>query len=169
MRLSLLRSPKWPDATADRGKHTIEYALYPHQGSWREAKTVERGYEFNYPLIAALTDAHAGELPQQHSFVQIAPSNLVLTTLKKAEDGDAWIVQWYDAEGKSSDAMLTFTQPPKKAVLSNFLEADGTPVSVPEECSSCYDQEIIRCHVESVLLVPFCIVQTRNSKTRSLK
>ncbi|UCE08203.1 MAG: alpha-mannosidase, partial [bacterium] len=31
MRLSLLRSPKWPDPMADMGKHHIEYALFPHE------------------------------------------------------------------------------------------------------------------------------------------
>ena len=46
IRLSLLRSPVWPDPTADRGKHTMEYALYPHAGRWQAARTVRRGYEF---------------------------------------------------------------------------------------------------------------------------
>lgn len=143
IRLSLLRSPKWPDPTADRGKHVIEYALYPHKGTWREANTVRRGYEFNYPLIGILTDAHKGDLPQQQSFVRITPSNLVLTGLKKAEEGDAWIVQWYDAKGEGSEAVVTFPRQPKLATISNFLEEnrepariDGKSVRVPTNKSS---------------------------------
>jgi alpha-mannosidase len=130
MRLSLLRSPKWPDPTADRGKHSIEYALYPHGFTWREANTVRRGYEFNYPLIGLLTDSHKGDLLQQQSFVQLTPGNLVLTGMKKAEDGDAWIIQWYDAKGEASDATVSFPRSPKKALLSNFLEEDGSPIPV---------------------------------------
>jgi len=130
MRLSLLRSPKWPDPTADRGKHSIEYALYPHEGTWREANTVERGYEFNNPLIAVATESHKGGLPLEHSFVQLSPSNLVLTTLKKAEDSAAWIIGWYDAAGTGAEAVLTLPAQPKKVVLSNFLEKDGAPISV---------------------------------------
>ena len=130
IRLSLLRSPKWPDPTADRGKHVIEYALYPHAGTWRDAGTVQKGYEFNYPLIAVLTDAHKGDLPLLHSFVQISPSNLVLTGLKKAEDGNAWIVQWYDAGGTASDATVAFNRAPVKVVQTNFLEEDGIPLTV---------------------------------------
>ena len=130
VRLSLLRSPKSPDPTADRGKHSIDFALYPHTGTWREANTVERGYEYNYPLMGVLTDVHKGDLPAQHSFVQISPSNLVLTGLKKAEDGDAWVVQWYDAKGEASDATVTFPKPLKKAALSNFIEEDGAPLAV---------------------------------------
>jgi alpha-mannosidase len=143
IRLSLLRSPKWPDPTADRGEHVIEYVLYPHQGTWREANTVQRGYEFNYPLLGIVTDVHKGDLPAQQSFVRLTPANLVLTGLKKAEEGDAWIVQWYDAKGESSTATLTFPRTPKRAELSNFLEegGDGIPleknvVRVPTKKSS---------------------------------
>ena len=130
IRLSLLRSPKWPDPTADRGKHSIEFALYPHKGTWRDAKTVRKGYEFNNPLIALTTDVHKGDLPIQYSFVQISPSNLVLTSLKKSEDGDAWVVQWYDAEGTGADATISFSRTPKKVVMSNFLEEVGSLVPV---------------------------------------
>ncbi|MBI1803778.1 MAG: alpha-mannosidase [Ignavibacteriae bacterium] len=125
MRLSLLRSPNWPDPTADRGKHTIEYALFPHRGTWKEALTVRRGYEYNNPLIAVMTDQHKGILSPQHSFLNLTPANVILTTLKKAEDSDAWIVQWYDANGEDTDAVLTLPKTPKKVVTSNFLEEDG--------------------------------------------
>jgi alpha-mannosidase len=130
IRLSLLRSPKWPDPTADRGKHSIEYALYPHEGTWREARTVECGYEFNNPLIALAAESHNGSLPLEHSFVQLAPSNLVLTTLKKAEDSGAWIVEWYDAGGIGAEASLTLPMQPRRVLLSNFLEKDGAPLAV---------------------------------------
>jgi alpha-mannosidase len=130
IRLSLLRSPKSPDPTADRGKHSIEFALYPHKGTWRDAQTVRRGYEYNYPLMAVTTDAHKGDLPQEFSFVQIAPANLVLNSIKKCEDGDGWIVQWYETEGKAADAVVSFPKTPKVAVLSNFLEESGASAQV---------------------------------------
>jgi len=124
IRLSLLRSPKWPDPTADRGKHSIEYSLYPHKGTWKTAGTVRRGYEYNNPLLGFITDSHKGKLPPSHSFVNLSPSNLVLTTIKKAEDSDAWIVQWYDAGGEGAHAVLTMPQVPKKIMMSNFLEEE---------------------------------------------
>ena len=129
MRLSLLRSPKWPDPTADRGKHSIEYALYPHSREWKDASTVQRGYEYNNPLIALHTERHKGSLPAQYSFVTLSPSNLILTTLKKAEDSDAWTIQWYDAKGEDTQATLTLPQQPKRVVQSNLLEEDGRPIA----------------------------------------
>ncbi len=130
MRLSLLRSPKWPDPTADRGKNSIQYALYPHAGDWRNAQTVRRGYEFNNPLIAIITDAHTGSLPDRHSFLTLEPANLVLSGLKKAEDSNAWIIQWYDATGIDCDALLHLPRSPRIVVRSNFMEEDGEPLPV---------------------------------------
>ena len=129
MRLSLLRSPLWPDPTADRGKHSIEYSLYPHPGTWKEANTEAAGYEYNNPLIVVTTDSHKGKLPSSGSLLQLGPQNLILTVLKKAEDSDSWIVQWYETLGLDSEAVLWLPQIPSKVVASNFLEEDCTPVA----------------------------------------
>ena len=51
--------------------------------------------------------------------------------MKKAEDGDGWIFQWYDAKGEETDATLTLPLAPKSVVMSDFLEKDGA--SVPFE------------------------------------
>ena len=125
MRLSLLRSPKWPDPTADRGKHSIDYALYPHAGTWKEGQTVRRGYEFNNPLVAVISESHKGPLPPSQAFVNLTPSSLVLSSIKKAEDSDAWIIQWYDTGGQDAEASLTFPQKPARVFKTNFLEQDG--------------------------------------------
>ena len=128
MRLSLLRSPKWPDPTQDMGKHKIDYALYPHEGSWKQANVVKRGWEYNEPLIAVINDIHNGNLPSSNSFIKLEGDNLILTTMKKAEDSDAWIFQWYESQGKETEAALTLPETPKKIVESNFIEEDGNPV-----------------------------------------
>ena len=83
---------------------------------------MRRGYEINNPLIpvtspAANSAAKGATLPPSGSFVRLEPENLVLASIKKAEDSDAWVVQWYDAEGKETDAVLTLPAVPKSAVI----------------------------------------------------
>jgi alpha-mannosidase len=130
MRLSLLRSPKWPDPTADRGKQTIRYALFPHAGGPTDGLTVRRGYELNTPLLPFRTTAHKGTVAARHSGLRLEPSTLVLTSLKVAEDGDGWVVQWYESAGKNATATLSLPGKVKSARLSNFLEEEGQAVSV---------------------------------------
>ena len=130
MRISLLRSPLWPDPTADRGKHTIEYSLIAHKGRSDEAGIVRRGYEYNLPLIAVLEPRHGGKLPARHSFAEFSCDGAILTSMKKAEDSDAWVLQWYDATASGSPATIRFPMAPKRAVMSDFLETDGAPIPV---------------------------------------
>jgi alpha-mannosidase len=106
LRLSLLRSPEWPDPHADEGRHEFTYSLYPHEGSWREALTVRRGYELNYPLLARQLEKHEGELKDENSFLGLQPDNVVLTGVKKAEDEDALILRFYEWAGKETDVKL---------------------------------------------------------------
>lgn len=128
MRLSLLRSPKSPDPTTDMGKHSIDYALFPHSGNWKEANTVEQGWEYNEPLIAKIGDIHSGNLPLGQSFIKLSAGNLILTTVKKAEGSNAWIIQWYESQGKNTEAVLTLPETPSKVMESDFMEKDGKEI-----------------------------------------
>jgi alpha-mannosidase len=139
LRLSLLRSPTWPDAEADRGHHHFSYALYPHAGDWKHALTVRHGYEYNYPLQAMQVAAHAGTLPMEHSFASIEPANVVLTAMKKAEDSNALIFHAYEWAGTAGDVTFSPPKGAKTAVVTNLLEqpqggslaVSGDRVTVP--------------------------------------
>jgi len=130
IRLSMLRSPNWPDPTADRGKHVIEYSMYPHEGGWEEAGTLRRAYEYNNPLLVAKTTLHGGSLPLTHSFVSVSPGNVILASMKKAEDSDAWILVLYDSQNNATDAVVKLPRPPLSATVSNFLEEEVSPLPV---------------------------------------
>jgi alpha-mannosidase len=125
LRLSLLRAPTWPDPHADEGRHHFTYSFYPHAGDWKQADTVRQGYQLNYKLIAMQVDAHQGELPSSWSFAQLAPANLVLTALKKAEDSDALLFRFYEFAGNSGTATLTLSRPFSQAFETNLMEAQG--------------------------------------------
>jgi alpha-mannosidase len=122
LRLTLLRSPKWPDAEADMGHHHFHYALYPHAGTWKDALTVRHGYEYNYPLTAVVTTAHAGSLPAEHSFASVGPENVVLTAVKKAEDANGLIFRVYEWAGKETTAEFHVPPGATGATVTNLME-----------------------------------------------
>jgi alpha-mannosidase len=131
LRLSLLRSPTWPDPEADRGHHQFSYSVYPHSGDWKQALTVRRGYEFNYKLRALQVEAHEGSLPPLHSFVGIRGDNVVLTALKKAEDSDALLLRFYEWAGKTADVQISLPQAASSASFTNLMEQpEGQQLSV---------------------------------------
>jgi alpha-mannosidase len=131
LRLSLLRSPTWPDPDADQGHHHFHYALYPHAGTWKEALTVRHGWEYNYPLQAVAATAHAGALPAQHSFAGAGPDDVVLTAVKKAEDANGLILRAYEWAGKSSTAEFHVPAGATSATVTNLMEtAEGSPLEI---------------------------------------
>jgi len=131
LRITLLRSPTWPDPEADRGHHHFHYALYPHAGTWKDALTVRHGYEYNYPLTAVVTTAHAGTLPAEHSFASVGPENVVLTAVKKAEDANGLIFRVYEWAGKESTVEFHVPAGATGATVTNMMEtAEGEPLAV---------------------------------------
>ncbi|NYF90543.1 glycoside hydrolase family 38 C-terminal domain-containing protein [Tunturiibacter empetritectus] len=122
LRITLLRSPTWPDAEADRGHQHFVYALYPHTGSWKQAQTVRRGYELNDPLKATQVFSHTGTLPAEHSFASIENPNVTLTAIKKAEDSDALVFRMYEWAGTTTEVKLHIPHGATYAIESNMME-----------------------------------------------
>ncbi len=111
LRLTLLRSPTWPDPEADRGIHHFTYALYPHSGTWQSAGTVRKGYELNLPLMVFNSPPVKAYDPTPLQpigrLLDLQPENLVLMAFKQSEDApDRWIVRCYECHGESADLSL---------------------------------------------------------------
>ena len=131
LRLSLLRSPTWPDPVADRGHQHFTFALYPHAGDWKQALTVRHGYEYNYKLKAVQVEAHTGTLPLEHSFLSVKPENVVLTAMKKAEDSNALVLHMYEWAGKQANVEIALPPGATAATETNLMEQpQGSPLTV---------------------------------------
>ena len=119
MALSLVRGPMSPDPGADLGEHRFRYALSPHAGDWRDAGTVARAACFNRPILWA-TGSPAAIL-EKPLIVADSPQ-VVIDTVKPAEDGDGWVARLYESSGGRVSARLAFAVPVASAWLSNTLE-----------------------------------------------
>jgi alpha-mannosidase len=122
LRLTLLRSPTWPDPDADRGHQHFVYGIYPHVGSWKTAKTMERAYELNSPLTATQVFSHSGSLPATYSFASVDAPGVTLTAVKKAEDADALVFRMYEWAGEAKTVKLHVPPGASYAVESNLME-----------------------------------------------
>lgn len=125
--LSLVRGPLWPDRGADIGVHKFRYALYPHAGDWREANTVRDAACFARPMLWAKGPPDA---ILAKPLVTCSAANVVIDTIKAAEDGNGWIIRLYESTGARATAQLHFGVPVRKASLSNTLEDALTPLAV---------------------------------------
>jgi alpha-mannosidase len=137
LRLSLLRSPEWPDPHADEGHHEFTYSLYPHTGTWRDAQTVRRGYELNDKPITIGAEMHPGALPAEHSFLLLQPDSVVLTAIKKAEDDETVVLRFYEWAGEQSNVKLQLPQGAESATETDLMEMPiGAGLSIQNGAAS---------------------------------
>jgi len=132
MRLTLLKSGRYPNPVADREEHRFVYSLYPHSGDWRDGGTVKMGYQLNVPVYAKVEEPHKGTLPSALSMISVDCNNVIIDTVKKAEDSSDLIVRMYECYNKRTDVKVTFFKPLQKVVECNLMEKELQPVSVQE-------------------------------------
>ncbi len=120
LRLTLLRSPIHPDPEADRGVHRFSYALLPHAGRW-DRHVLAEAYGFNDPVIAIAGEGDpAADLPAP--FVICDNPNVVIETVKMAEDGKGVIVRLYETFRTRGKVRLTPAFAITGAAKVNLLE-----------------------------------------------
>ncbi len=131
MRMTLLRSPRWPDPDADRGAHELAFAVFPHAGGWQDAGVTARGAALQRAAAARLR----GDAEPRSWF---ACDELMVDTVKPAEDGDGLIVRLYEAHGGRGVARLRVGVPFGEAWFANLLEdrlgpaqVDGDEIVIP--------------------------------------
>jgi alpha-mannosidase len=122
LRASLLRAPKSPDPNADMGRHEFAYALFPHAGGWREGGVVREGILFNAPLRWTHSNWSGS--------IAMVDGELVLDTIKRAEDSDAVVLRLYEPYGARGVARIRLEQPVSSAWRANLLEDPGEPVDL---------------------------------------
>ncbi|QHK21658.1 alpha-mannosidase [Pseudarthrobacter psychrotolerans] len=114
VRLSLLRAPKFPDPTADRGHQELTVTIRPGAGI---AEAVEEGYRTN--LVPRLVTGARGAEP----LFSVDNPALVIEAVKLAEDGSGdVVVRLYESLGQRSAGVLTANFPVKDVQATDLLE-----------------------------------------------
>ena len=118
VRLSLLRSPTYPDPDPDSGRHRLGYALVPGAGI---ADAVREGYRVNLPEREVPGDAEVAPL------VSVDGDGVIVESVKLADDrsGDV-VVRLYEAYGGRAEAVLAPGFVLAAAVETDLLERPWT-------------------------------------------
>lgn len=112
--LNLLRSPLYPDRTADRGEHEFRYGLYPHSGGLLDSRTIELARDLNAPLVLADAPVTAP--------VSLVGEGVHVVAVKKADDGDDLIVRLNEVTGQARTVELVPGFEVSAVVETNLLE-----------------------------------------------
>ena len=133
------------------GRFTFEYAVVPHSGTWYTAGIHQEAERYVAPPIATTLKMSGGSLPSEFSFFSIAPEELVLSALKKAESEEAVILRLYNTIASSVEARVRAGRRLHQAKLCDLAEQD-------------VDQEELRHDEDGSLTFPVKGFQIRTLK-----
>jgi alpha-mannosidase len=131
LRLTLLKSGIEPNPKADKGEHEFTYSLYPHQGDWKQGNTVQMAYSLNVPLYAAISGANVnGALPDTVSMMHVDCDNVIIDTVKKAEDSNEIVVRMYECFNRRSNVTFSCFRDLEEAMECSLMEKPLAKVPV---------------------------------------
>lgn len=159
--VSLLRSPGSPwclhepqfyrmplfDGMRDAGKHEFRLAMFPFKGPWQDSGVTQQAWSYNAPLPAVADCTPA--VPSMG--LGLSAKGTMISTVKRAEDGDALIVRLYEYAGQGETTALHIPEGFSKAQLVNLLERQPSPLPVND-------------HSVQIEMKPFKLVTVRVEK-----
>lgn len=135
LRLTLLRAAGDPDILPNIGRFRISYALFPHEGDWKNGVWAE-GEDFNVPVYAAeppslaMGKEHASR-PEEASFFSVSPLNVMMSGMKQSENGNELIIRILETEGKATTAKIDLPLKIRSARRLNLIELPLENVTTP--------------------------------------
>jgi alpha-mannosidase len=107
LRLTLIRSSYDPDILPEIGQHEINLALQPFGGDMTVPEAIRAGQAFNRGLKVAGTDVHPGDWPSEEAILRQADPAILVSGVKRSEDGGGLIVRVFNPSDTGASARLT--------------------------------------------------------------
>ncbi|MBR1574076.1 MAG: alpha-mannosidase, partial [Bacteroidales bacterium] len=114
LRLTLLHTPKVDRAyeqyqsTMDLGRHCFTYSLVSHDGVLDAAEATRLADGLNRPMQAYAVPSHKGTAGKTLSLASSTHPSLKIGAVKRAEDGDGYVVRVYELSGQGASGDIVF-------------------------------------------------------------
>jgi len=116
------------------GVQEYRYAIYPHTGDWNEGNVYDEAEAHNVPVRAMQSGrTDKGTLPKQLSLVEINPTGLVFSGMKKAEKGNGVILRLFNPTDRQVSGTIKVHWPVTKAHETNLEEKRLAPLAVTKD------------------------------------
>ncbi len=106
------------------GNHDFSFSLTSHKPGWENG--YKAGVAANHPFFVVLNPYQMAKpkLPEEQSFFSIDKENIMISTVKRSEDGDGFIIRWYETEGKDTEMNVNSYFKIQGAKALNLIEEE---------------------------------------------
>lgn len=127
LELTLLRAAASPEMRADNQVHSFTYGFTAWEGGFADCDVVKQGYELNVkPLVTE-------GMVEGFSAVELDRENIILDTMKPAEDGSGDVIlRLYEAKKAAVQVQLQCNMRFDKAYLCDMLENKKEELAVDD-------------------------------------
>ncbi|MFQ3534886.1 MAG: glycoside hydrolase family 38 C-terminal domain-containing protein [Aggregatilineales bacterium] len=119
LRLTLIKSPIYPDPEADLGTHVFTYSLLPHADP-SLLTTFAEAYRLNAPLL--IMPSSRQPAAEALSLLSVDSPTVIVETIKRAEEGDDLILRLYRCTNARGMVTVRFGIPIRAAWRADLLE-----------------------------------------------
>ncbi len=112
------------------GDHHYRFSLTSHEGGWRNGSRSAMGFNAALLPVVGVRPAAGASLPEEMSFFSGTAPNVLISTVKKADDDDSVVIRCYELEGRDSVTRLKTFVPTPKAERVNIIEEEGRPTAI---------------------------------------
>lgn len=130
--ITMVKSGSYPYEGAADEIPEFTYALYPHGGDFRTGGVVEAAYALNRGFYARSLEKQSGTLSARYSFVSCDTRGVFVETVKKAEDGDGYVIRLYEAFKETKTVALRFGIAVREAYICDLEENEESALSVSD-------------------------------------
>ena len=100
----------------DKGEQEFNFILVPHTEK-KNFELFKAGELLNTPLQVTQETHHNGILPQEYSGISVEKENIVVTSIKAAEDVNGFILRIIETNGQPTESEIDFKALNKKFIL----------------------------------------------------
>lgn len=125
----------YPEQTGGQclGMRVCEYSIYPHSGNWYEADVMQESQRFNIvPTVMQTAGGTCGDIEPNIPLAGVSGRNIVMSSLKKAEDRNSIIMRIYNPTDADETTKITLAKIPQKAYFTNMNEEREAEFDVNE-------------------------------------
>lgn len=118
---------------SQKGSHTYSFSLT--SGKPDAVKTNQFGRQSNEKLLGIVAEkqpVNNAVLPSELSFFSATDSNLIISTVKKAEGSDETVLRFYNISDQRQNAAIQFFKPIRKALKTSMLEYEENEIPLTE-------------------------------------
>lgn len=112
------------------GDHSFRFSLVSYKGNWKNGRKAGTGSV--QPLMAVYSApakvTPEKTLPESMSFCRVSGDNVMVTAIKKCDDDENVVIRCCEMEGTDAESEVTWFSGMTKALRTNIIEEEGTPV-----------------------------------------